>query len=75
MMRAGLYTEGLRGMCLAMWMWRSKHPTMTIRPELTVTPYRATSCHQSASAVGNGDFFLPRRGAWARGRSVKAFDD
>eukprot|EP00962_Isochrysis_galbana_P024013 scaffold7332_cov133-Isochrysis_galbana.AAC.1 len=31
----------LGGMCLA--MWRSKHPTMTIRPELTVTPYQATS--------------------------------
>eukprot|EP00962_Isochrysis_galbana_P034295 scaffold11596_cov128-Isochrysis_galbana.AAC.3 len=51
----------LGGMCLA--MWRSKHPThyvmtMTIRPELTVTPYRATSRHRSASvsaaSVGRG---------------------
>eukprot|EP00962_Isochrysis_galbana_P040712 scaffold14790_cov138-Isochrysis_galbana.AAC.6 len=50
-------------------MWRSKHPTMTIRPELTVTvaPYRATSRHRSASvsaaSVGRGVFFALGR-AW-----------
>jgi hypothetical protein len=60
----------LRGMCLA--MWRSKHPTMTIRLELTVTPYRATSCHRSASAVGRGVLFFPQG---ARGGSGKALDD
>jgi hypothetical protein len=48
-------------------MWRSKHSTMTIRPEFTVTPYRATSCHRSASAVGRGGLFLPPRGAWGLG--------
>eukprot|EP00962_Isochrysis_galbana_P004944 scaffold1364_cov116-Isochrysis_galbana.AAC.1 len=42
----------LVGMCLA--MWRSKHPTMTIRPELTVTPYQATSRHRSASVSAAG---------------------
>eukprot|EP00962_Isochrysis_galbana_P036746 scaffold12761_cov112-Isochrysis_galbana.AAC.4 len=61
-------------MCLA--MWRSKHPTMTIRPELTVTPYRATSRHLSASvsaaSVGRGVLFLP---SGAREGSVKALDD
>eukprot|EP00962_Isochrysis_galbana_P018298 scaffold5289_cov121-Isochrysis_galbana.AAC.1 len=58
----------LGGMCLA--MWRSKHPTMTIRPELTVTPYQATSRHRSASvsaaSVGREFCFCPRARVEAR---------
>jgi hypothetical protein len=52
-------------------MCRSKHSTMmTIRPELTVTPYQATACHRSASAVGRGVLFLPTRGAWGLGKGL-----
>jgi hypothetical protein len=47
----------LRGMCHA--MWRSKHSTLAIRPELT-------SCHRSASAVGRGVFFCPEGRVGAR---------
>jgi hypothetical protein len=44
--------------------------------ELTVTLYRATSCHRYASAVGKGVLILPPRGAWELTHSSrKAMDD
>eukprot|EP00962_Isochrysis_galbana_P025735 scaffold7961_cov115-Isochrysis_galbana.AAC.5 len=44
----------LGGMCLA--MWRSKHPTMTIRPELTCANLcgRSTSCPTSLLPAAAG---------------------
>eukprot|EP00962_Isochrysis_galbana_P028158 scaffold8872_cov118-Isochrysis_galbana.AAC.2 len=62
------------GMCLA--MWRSKHPTMTIRPESSPShrtrPPPATGPPRSRRPASAGNFFLP---SGARGGSVKAWDD
>eukprot|EP00962_Isochrysis_galbana_P052144 scaffold23525_cov162-Isochrysis_galbana.AAC.6 len=59
-------------MCLA--MWRSKHPSMTIRPELTLAPYQATSRHRSASvsaaSVGRGNFVFALGRAWRLGKGL-----
>eukprot|EP00962_Isochrysis_galbana_P045231 scaffold17737_cov156-Isochrysis_galbana.AAC.2 len=62
----------LGGMCLA--MWRSKHPTMTIRPEVTVTPYQATSRHRgpprSRRPASAGNFVFDLGRAWRLGKGL-----